>query len=251
MAPTLARPRVEVAQVIIVGTAPGEERGLRAELRVRSGTRFDFIRWREDIERLQAWYHAHGYLEARVRASRAAAASSDRQVLTYRVTRGPRTDLRVRGTNVSQQLRRTLEQSWAESVFDGFRVEEMQRAVALDLVRRDVINARVEATVTAAADDAKVIEVVVQGGEQASSRAIVFTGADSLPPAALEATLRGRGLTDYVWIDRGRPSNRGRPATRSRDSAPPPLPRRRRASRGDARCCPCRLWRAPSRPCCR
>ena len=203
MAPTLARPRVEVAQVIIVGTAPGEERGLRAELRVRSGTRFDFIRWREDIERLQAWYHAHGYLEARVRASRAAAASSDRQVLTYRVTRGPRTDLRVRGTNVSQQLRRTLEQSWAESVFDGFRVEEMQRAVALDLVRRDVINARVEATVTAAADDAKVIEVVVQGGEQASSRAIVFTGADSLPPAALEATLRGRGLTDYVWIDPG------------------------------------------------
>ena len=197
---TRARPTAVVTSVSVTGAAPDEERALLAEVKLRAGKRFDFIAWREDAERLQAWYQERGYLEARVRPSRAPGAG-DRLTLTYGVIRGPRTQLVVTGTAVSARLRRELEQSWSQGVFDDFRRDEVRRAVAYDLVRRDIIGARVEAAVTQPAEDEKRIEIVVQGGQKVSARVLEFAGVQSLTSKELEATLRGRGLADWVWVD--------------------------------------------------
>ncbi|HUU32476.1 MAG TPA: translocation/assembly module TamB domain-containing protein, partial [Vicinamibacterales bacterium] len=174
-----ARPAALVSGVRVTGAAPDEERALLDELSLRNGKRFDFIAWREDAERLQAWYHERGFLEARVRPSRGPGTGEGLQ-LTYGITRGPRTALVVTGTAVSARLRRELEQAWSRAVFDGFRRDEVQRAVAYDLVRRDIIGARVDATVTQPAEDEKRIEVVVQGGAKVSARVLEFTGVSEL-----------------------------------------------------------------------
>ena len=190
-----------MSDVKIVGAVPDDERRLREVLRVVSGARFDFIRWREDGERLQSWYHAQGFLEARVRTSRAADPADGRTLLVYTVSRGPRTDLRVVGTAATARLQRALERAWSDGVFDGFRVDEMQRVVALDLVRRDVVGAQVEATVSQPAEGQKRIDVAVTGGTRVSARDVVIRGAESVPARELESALRARGLADYVWVD--------------------------------------------------
>ncbi len=198
--PVRARPTAEVAGVSISGAAPGDEEALRDELSLRDGKTFDFIKWREDAERLQEWYHERGFLEARVRPSRTPG-DGDQLTLTYGIIPGPKTELVVTGTEVSPRLRRELEQAWSQAVFDDFRRDEVRKVVAHDLVRRDIIGATVEATVATAAENEKRIEVVVQGGTKVSSRGVVFTGVQSLATKDLEATLRGRGLEDWAWVD--------------------------------------------------
>ena len=195
------RPVVAVAEVRFDGATAEEERALRERLRITQGKRFDFIRWREDVDRLQAWYHEQGYLEARVRASRTPDPSDGRLVLTNRIARGPRTELRITGTDVSSGQRRELEEAWSNGVFDTFRLAEMRGILGYDLVRRNVIGARVEATVDEATAEGKVITLAVQGGQQVASKDIVFAGAQSLAPGELEATLKTYGLDVYVWFD--------------------------------------------------
>ncbi|MCC6989618.1 MAG: translocation/assembly module TamB domain-containing protein, partial [Acidobacteria bacterium] len=190
-----------VADTAIEGASPEDERALRDELKLRRDKTFDFITWREDTERLQAWYRSRGYLEARVRASRTADTGNGRIGLVYRVTRGPRTELRVSGTTVSTRLRRELERVWSDAVFDGFRADEIRGAVAYDLVRRDIIGARVEAAVSTPDEGRKIIDVTVQGGEHVSAREIVFQGVQSLTVGDLDSTLKARGLNDFVWMD--------------------------------------------------
>ncbi len=198
--PSRARPSAIVAGVRISGVPPDEEKALLGELSLRAGKRFDFVKWREDAERLQAWYHERGFLEARVRPSRTPG-EVEKMTLTYGIVPGQRTELVVTGTEVSARLRRELEQAWSQGVFDDFRRDEVRKAVAYDLIRRDIVGATVEATVVQPSTNEKRIEIVVAGGTQVSSREVVFPGIEALTAKDLQATLRGRGLDVQVWVD--------------------------------------------------
>lgn len=189
-----------VATVEFEGAAPGDEPALRDQLRLSPGKRFDFVRWRDDVERLHEWYRSRGFLEARVRASRSDAPDG-RAALTYRVQQGPRTELRVVGMDPSSGLRRRLEETWSGSVFDRFLLEELQREVALDLVSRNVVGAAVEAVVAESSEQRKVVQVRVSGGQQAARKEMRFHGTEALSSGALHDALSARGLEAYAWVD--------------------------------------------------
>ncbi len=190
----------QVADVKLDGVATEDEPRLRSALRLTAGRQFDFVRWREDVERVHEAYRTRGFFEVRVRVSRADQPDG-RTVLVYRITPGPRTELRVEGTDVSPGLRRRLETAWSDSVFDRFLIEELQREVARDLVSRNVIGATVEATVPESTETRKVAQVVVRNGQNAGSRELTFDGAQALTSDALRDALRARGLADDAWVD--------------------------------------------------
>lgn len=187
-----------VAAVSFVGAPAEDEAALRGRLRLTAGDTFDFIHWRDDVERLQTWYRERGYLEARVRASRADQADG-RIALTYTVQRGPATELRVEGMEVPARLRRQLETAWSNAVFDRFLLDEIQSALQFELVRRNVLNARVEAVVSAA-EPVKVITATVRDGQAATRRRILYEGAVTLSPAQLDAEVAVWGLNDWGWL---------------------------------------------------
>lgn len=187
-----------VAAVSFAGAPAGDEATLRGRLRLTAGQTFDFIRWRDDIERLQTWYRERGYLEARVRASRADQADG-RIALTYTVQRGPATELRVEGMQVPARLRRQLETAWSGAVFDRFLLDEIQSALQFELVRRNVLNAKVEAVVSAA-EPVKVITATVRDGQAATRRRILYEGAVTLSPSQLDAEVADWGLNDWGWL---------------------------------------------------
>jgi len=187
-----------VASVAFTGAPVEDEAALRGRLRLTAGDTFDFIRWRDDVERLQTWYRGRGYLEARVRASRADQADG-RIALTYTVARGPATELRVEGMTVPARLRRQLEASWSDAVFDRFLLDEIRSALQFELIRRHVINAQVEAVVSAT-EPVKVITATVRDGQTATRRRIVYEGATTLSPAQLDAEVVVWGLQDWGWL---------------------------------------------------
>jgi outer membrane protein assembly factor BamA/autotransporter translocation and assembly factor TamB len=188
----------KVAAVRFDGAPAADEPALRGRLRLTAGDTFDFIRWRDDVERLQTWYRESGFLEARVRASRADQPDG-RIALTYTVERGPATELRVEGMAVPRRLRRQLESTWSDAVFDRFLLEEIQSALQSELVRRNVINAQVEAVVSAT-EPVKVIAATVRNGQVATHRRILYDGAVTLSPAQLDAEVAVWGLNDWGWL---------------------------------------------------
>jgi autotransporter translocation and assembly factor TamB len=188
----------KVAAVRFVGAPADDEAPLRGQLRLTDGDTFDFIRWRDDVERLQTWYRERGFLEVRVRASRADQPDG-RVALTYTVARGPATELRVEGMEVPGRLRRQLETTWSDAVFDRFLLDEIQSALQFELVRQNVINAQVEAVVSAT-DPVKVITASVRGGETATRRRILYDGAVTLSPSQLDAEVAVWGLSDWGWL---------------------------------------------------
>ena len=188
----------KVAAVRFDGAPAEDEPALRGRLRLTAGERFDFIRWRDDVERLQTWYRERGYLEARVRASRADEADG-RVALTYTVERGPATELRVEGMEVPGRLRRQLESAWSDAVFDRFLLDEIRSALQFELIRRNVINGQVEAVVSAT-EPVKVITATVRDGQTATRRRILYEGAVTLSPAQLDAEVAVWGLNDWGWL---------------------------------------------------
>ncbi len=180
--------------------AGGDEEALRQRLHLKPGDTFDFVDWREDVDRLQEWYREQRHLEARVRPSRATAADGS-AVLTYRVTPGPETVLDVTGATLPASLLRRLDDVWSDSVFDRFLLEELQREVALDLVRRNLIGAAVETSVAESSPVRKTVRVQVRGGEQVKRRELRWEGNVARSHGELDAVLQARGLADYAWID--------------------------------------------------
>ncbi|MBP7776427.1 MAG: translocation/assembly module TamB domain-containing protein [Acidobacteria bacterium] len=192
------REYADVSTVTVDGATAADEAALRSRLRLKGSDRFDFIRWRDDVERLRAWYRERGFLEARVRASRADERDG-RVALTYRIERGPATQLLVDGMAVSGRLRRQLEEAWSNAVFDRFLLDEIEGELSVELVRRNIVNAEVAAVVESAAP-VKVIRATVQNGQAAERRRIVYEGARALTPGQLDAEIAVWELTDYGWL---------------------------------------------------
>ena len=98
-------------------------------------------------------------------------------------------------------LQRELEQAWSDSVFDRFLVDEVQRRVSLDLVRRNRIGAVVEATVSEPTPERKVLRIEVRGGTQVARKQVRYQGTAAVDPGALAAVTTAYALDDWIWIE--------------------------------------------------
>ena len=71
-----------------------------------------------------------------------------RQVdLTYTVEAGPETHIRVSGVTLPRSVLDELETAWAQSVFEGFLIEEAEAIVRRELARQATYQPIVEVTV--------------------------------------------------------------------------------------------------------
>ncbi|MEW6322464.1 MAG: translocation/assembly module TamB domain-containing protein [Acidobacteriota bacterium] len=191
-----------VRDVQIAGDAGRPLDQVRASLGLKVGDRFNFHRWQRDIQRLRDWYRDQGRLEARVRASREEV-GADGVVLTYHLTEGPSTEIRVHGVELSSEARRDIEERWSRSIFDRFLVEAVRRRVEEDLVSRNVFMSVVDVSVTAPAEDEKVLAIEVAPGRRVSERRIAFSGHAAFDEKRLKAIVAGAGLPVDGWMDRG------------------------------------------------
>lgn len=189
-----------IAAVDIEGAPGADEPALRRLLKLGPGDRFDFVKWRDEIDRLRAWYHERGRLEARVRADRAT--RDDGSIaLRYRVTPGPETALDLRGFTPSARLRRSLEEAWTTAVFDRFLVDELRWLVQIELVKRNLIGAVVDAQLETPAEGKKVVRIAVSNGRQASAKRLRYQGQQTLTPADFATQVTAMGVDEYVWME--------------------------------------------------
>lgn len=197
VAASTRRTAVRISAVTITGLEGADEAAVREQLRVKAGDTFDFIRWRNDVDRLRTWYRERGHLQARVRSSRREEAGG--LVLGYRIEPGPPTELQIVGVPDTRRLRRQLEDVWANAVFDRFMLEEMQNLLRHAQLVQNVVGGQAEAVVVSESPT-KVVRASVTGGAEVDRRRLVFDGARTLTPGQLEDEVALYGLTDWGWL---------------------------------------------------
>ena len=199
-APASTKRQLPDVGAVEIDGVPADEPALRRLLKMTPGKTFDFIDWREDIDRLRAWYHDRRRLEARVRASRSERPDGT-VALAYRIIPGPETLLELERVPVSKGLRRALENAWTGAVYDRFLTDELRWLVQLELIRRNVIDATVNAEVVESTPERKVARLSVINGTQAEARRVRYTGAKTLGAADFATQVRAFGISEYVWME--------------------------------------------------
>ena len=119
-------PAPRIAAVRIEGTPGFPENELRRKLQLTEGDRFTFGAWQRDRDRLERFYHGQGLLEARIRARRLPASMAQGRaepatvrragVLEYTITRGPATQLVVRGATLPDAVRDRIVERWTSAL---------------------------------------------------------------------------------------------------------------------------------------
>ena len=210
------RPRPQgprIAVVRIAGTPGFPEREVRRHLRLTEGDRFTFAAWQRDRDRLARFYHAQGLIEARIRARRLPAdpaetpasnesnqPGGEQVVLEYTITRGPTTQLTVRGATLPDAVRDRIVERWTSALFDGFLERDARTIVRDHLFRQGYLNARVTAAVALdASKENKTLTIEVVPGSIVPS-AIEVAGNSALPTAQLLDRVRAADAL-AAWLD--------------------------------------------------
>jgi len=207
-------PRPRIAGVTIDGTPGFPEKEVRRQLRLTEGRRFTFAEWQRDRDRLGRFYHAHGFLEARVRARRLPAPRAegpapnestprdDKVLLGYTITRGPATRVAVRGTRLPDAVLRRILERWTSAMFDGFLERDARTIVREHLYREGYLNAAVTAEVAPEpSSDAKTLQVDVVPGSIVPWRIEMSGNAALSTPQVLELVSTPNPFA--AWLDPG------------------------------------------------
>ena len=198
-------PSPRVTGVAFTGSPGFTEAELRDRVGLERGDRFDFYRWQQDQDRLVAFYHDRGFLEARVSARRQETTGRDTEPgvnLEYRIERGPLTTLTVDGFVLPGDVVERMKSAWAESVFEGFLLEDLRTMVRRALIDERHVQPEVEATVTSSPDGTtKEIQFHIAPGTRFDDRRIVFSGNARLSSSELTTFVRLRGLAVEAWLD--------------------------------------------------
>jgi translocation and assembly module TamA len=202
-------PAPRIAAVRIAGTPGFAENELRKRLKLVEGDRFTFGAWQRDRDRLERFYHDQGFLEARIRARRLPADSAqdrdgsppeEKVVLDYRITRGPSTDLVVRGATLPDDIRDRVVERWTTALFDGFLERDARTLVREHFYREGYLDASVTATVAAdRARESKTLTLDVEPGTVVPRR-IDVTGNAAVPTAKVVELASARDPF-AAWLD--------------------------------------------------
>jgi outer membrane protein assembly complex protein YaeT len=203
-------PAPKIAAVRIEGTPGFPESELRKQLKLSDGDRFTFGAWQRDRDRLERFYRDQGLLEARIRARRLPGESSgesqdgtpseERVILEYRITRGPSTQLLVRGATLPDAVHDRVVERWTTALFDGFLERDARTIVREHFYRQGYLDASVTASVVVDhATASKTLTIDVAPGAVVARR-IDVTGNSAVPSAQL-VELAGAGDPFAAWLD--------------------------------------------------
>lgn len=191
--------RVRTVEVV----APDEavRRGLAQRLHLDPGDRFDFYRWQDDRDRLEAWLRAERYHEHRVVARRETADGDKGPVvdLRYEVTTGPRGRLDVVGATVGADVLARMRDAWYGSVFDGFLQDDLARLAREAMLDQGYPLASANVSTTITPDGAEKTTLVVINPGPSLARRLDVTGIEGTLAQRFEAWM-GSGPERQAWL---------------------------------------------------
>jgi len=200
--PSERRVKPKVSAITFAGVDPALEQEVRGQIALDPGDEFDFLRLQRDVDGLRDRFKAQGFFEARVRTRRTPDEAANTVALEYRVDRGPRTVLEIRGAVLPDSVLDELEEAWHRNAFDQFLIDDLTHRVRHHLVTTNELGSVVVGTIDRPAPDTKRLRIEVTPGVAVSGREFRFAGNRFLSTDQLMSEIIADGLEVEAWLDR-------------------------------------------------
>lgn len=198
-----------VDEIRIGGNPDRPESELLGVLALSAGDRFDFIKWRRDVERLERLYLEDGYYEIKVRGRRSPIGQlnpdsgvASRVALVYEIIPGPRTVLTVEGYSFkNKEVAQSMQRLWQHAVADDFLLQDLAREARRAMVEQGHVTATANAAFYLDTELERRIRVDVRPGPRFGKVEIEIEGADTLGADSVRQHLASAGLERGTWWD--------------------------------------------------
>jgi outer membrane protein assembly complex protein YaeT len=191
-----------VGTVDIVGNKFFTDKQLADKLKAKTGKRYNYIKLRDNLEKIEKMYAKEDLLEAQVRLQRE---QSDSGVvdLDLNVNAGPKVDLVYEGIAIPNDLQKEIRESWQSGVFDIQRADDAMRLLRDWLVKEDYLQSKVEYLVSHSGER-KRVTFDINPGPKFENVALEFDGASGLTPKRLQEVIEDQKLERDVYVAPGR-----------------------------------------------
>lgn len=196
-------PRVErlIGTVTISGDSPLPEDEIRSHLKVKTGQRYDFFEIRKGSDKLERMLHRQGHLEAKVSIARDLTGSTANLHVT--IEAGPQLQLIYEGWSPSGSLQKQVRQLWEDGVFDAQRLDDVRRAILIDLTSRGYLTAEFRSEVSVPAERQKRVLFEIHPNTRFQQVELAFEGATEFSDDRLRQKLKLEGLSSSVYVAPG------------------------------------------------
>jgi len=191
-----------VGEIAVTGNPVLEPRELLDQLALSTGDRFDFLKLRAGLDRIEEQYRREQRLEARVRLQQERTGSAVN--LRLNIESGPQVEFVFEGCNVPSRIRDRVAEEWQRGVFEAQRMQDAQTTLRRWLVEENYLDATVEQDIQNPSSDLKRVLFLIQPGVQYRNRQIVWEGVSAFPPSALEEFLGQQELLPALYLQPAR-----------------------------------------------
>jgi outer membrane protein assembly complex protein YaeT len=197
--PSQLRVKKVVGRVAVTGGGPFTQEQILARLKASTGKEYDFFGVRKGIDRLLKAYAKQNMLEARVRLERQEMPGGID--LNLNIDSGPAVRFTYEGWDPPGGLRKRVEQSWREGLFNEQRSRNAVALIRQELISDGYLQAEVEATIgrTDAANERVLFEIAP--GKQYRGVRVVFEGARGVEASELRKVLSQQKLEARIYTD--------------------------------------------------
>jgi outer membrane protein assembly complex protein YaeT len=177
----------------------GESSILSKQFKVKPGDKYDFVKVRKGVERVEKFYHERDYLESRVRLQ-----TSERVGtvdLSAHIEAGRKVRLTYEGAALPKAVKKVVRQEWQSSLSDVQRSEDAIRAIQVHLAKEGYLQARVSSRAGEGTDQEKRVLFDMKPGIRFRNVKLVFEGLEKEEAGEVVQFLERRNLKDSVYSD--------------------------------------------------
>ncbi len=196
--PTKVKAKLTVGRVDYIGNPAFSSKELAAQFKVSPGSKFDFVKSRKGIERLQKFYYKRDYLAARIQMDRE---DKDNQVnLHLRIESGKKVRIEYAGAEVSKSVRKKVQNTWQEGVSDRQRSQDAEEMLRAHFAKRGFLQAEVAGKVSEVPPDELKVVFEVKPGFRCEKVETVFIGATHENTDAIASRVRQIKLKGDTYV---------------------------------------------------
>jgi len=197
----IPRSRPVVGRLSFTGGDPRDEALARRLLEVKEGDSYDFFSVREGVDRIEAALREDGYLQSRVRITRAVSADEQTVDVTVGIVRGPRVQMRFEGVTPPKEVREDIAWRWQRGVFDSQRAGDGLEEIDEWLIGDRHLNPTLSYRVEDVGPGERRVVFSISPGVRFERVTLAFQGANGVPPDVLQSIVDEQDLETDLFLD--------------------------------------------------
>jgi outer membrane protein assembly factor BamA/autotransporter translocation and assembly factor TamB len=197
----IPRSRPLVSRLTVAGGDSRDEALARRLLDVEEGDAYDFFQVREGVDRIEAALRDEGYLQSRVRVTRAVDADEKTVEVTVDIARGPRVLVQFEGVTPPEEVREEIALRWQRGVFDSQRAGDGLEEIHEWLIGDRHVNPTLSYRVEDEQPGERRVVFSIDPGVRFERVTLAFQGAGGVPPEVLQSIVDEQDLETELFLD--------------------------------------------------